>query len=69
MGGMGRFALYNKARFGTKQLIVDYIDEVVAALEHLAEHDLPGLHDLAARALGIKIEIEVIKAALASCRR
>jgi NTE family protein len=36
LGGMGRFALYNKAKFGTKNLIVDYIDEVVASLEHLA---------------------------------
>ena len=36
LGGMGRFALYDKALFGTKQLIVDYVDEVVGALEHIA---------------------------------
>ncbi len=36
LGGMGRFALYDKALFGTKQLISDYVDEVVAALVHLA---------------------------------
>jgi len=36
LGGMGRFSLYDKARFGTKQLISDYVDEVVAALVHLA---------------------------------
>ena len=35
LGGMGRFSLYDKALFGTKQLIVDYVDEVVA--EHWAE--------------------------------
>ncbi|MEJ2384338.1 MAG: DUF3336 domain-containing protein [Xanthomonadales bacterium] len=37
LGGMGRFTLYDKARFGTKQLIVDYVDEVVSALRHLAD--------------------------------
>ena len=36
LGGMGRSTLYHKARFGTKQLIVDYVDEVVSALQHLA---------------------------------
>jgi NTE family protein len=36
MGGMGQPALYGKATFGTKQLISDYVDEIVAALEHLA---------------------------------
>ncbi len=36
LGGMGRSILYEKTRFGTKQLIVDYVDEVAAALEHLA---------------------------------
>ena len=34
--GMGRAALYRKARFGTKKLIVDYVDEVSKALELLA---------------------------------
>jgi len=34
--GMGRAALYRKAKFGTKKLIVDYVDEVSRALEFLA---------------------------------
>ena len=34
--GMGRAELYGKAKFGTKQLITDYVDEIVAALELLA---------------------------------
>jgi NTE family protein len=34
--GMGRAELYGKAKFGTKQLIVDYVDEIIAALELLA---------------------------------
>ena len=34
--GMGHGRLYNKSRFGTKQLIVDYVDEVVASLDLLA---------------------------------
>ena len=34
--GMGRRALYGKAKFGTKQLIIEYVDEVVSALEMLA---------------------------------
>ena len=37
LGGMGRSTLYDKTRFGTKQLIVDYVDEVVTALQHLAD--------------------------------
>lgn len=37
LGGMGRAALYTHARFGTKKLIVEYIDEVVAALVHLSQ--------------------------------
>jgi len=37
MGGMGRSSLYEKTRFGTKQLITDYVDEIVSALEHLAD--------------------------------
>ena len=36
MAGMGKASLYTKARFGTKQLIVDYVEEIVSALEHLA---------------------------------
>jgi len=34
--GMGRRALYGKAKYGTKQLISDYVDEVAAALDLLA---------------------------------
>lgn len=35
LGGMGKPILYNKARFGTKQLIVDYVDAVSKALLHI----------------------------------
>jgi NTE family protein len=34
--GMGSSALYGKAKFGTKKLVVDYVNEVVSALELLA---------------------------------
>ncbi len=34
--GMGSSALYGKSKFGTKKLIVDYVDEVVSALDLLA---------------------------------
>ena len=34
--GMGHPRLYGKTKFGTKKLIVDYVDEVVAALDVLA---------------------------------
>lgn len=37
MGGMGKSILYNKALFGTKKLIEEYVDEVAAALLHLAD--------------------------------
>ena len=36
MGGMGRAALYNHARYSTKRLVVEYVDEIVDALEYLA---------------------------------
>jgi len=39
MGGMGAPALYTRARFGTKTLITDYINEMVAALQDLAMTD------------------------------
>lgn len=39
MGGMGKAALHHPAKFGTKSLIEDYIDEIVDALEHLASLD------------------------------
>jgi TAG lipase/steryl ester hydrolase/phospholipase A2/LPA acyltransferase len=37
MGGMGRQSLYDKTLFGTKKLITDYVDEIVSALEYLAD--------------------------------
>ena len=36
MAGMGNPQLYQRARLGTKHLITAYIDEICAALEHLA---------------------------------
>lgn len=36
MGGMGRSTLYKMARLGTKQLVVDYVEEIASSLEHLA---------------------------------
>ena len=44
MDGMGRPDLYRRAKFGTKQLIVDYVDEVVGALRYISSdqvHDIP----------------------------
>ncbi|MFK7934612.1 MAG: DUF3336 domain-containing protein [Saprospiraceae bacterium] len=37
MGGMGNPKLYEKALFGTKQLIVDYVDELIDAILHIAD--------------------------------
>ncbi len=37
MGGMGNSKLYQEAKAGTKKLIDDYVDEIVLALQHLAE--------------------------------
>lgn len=39
MAGMGRSSLYRKAKFGTKKLIEQYIDEVDDSLRYLAELD------------------------------
>lgn len=41
VGGMGRAELYQRIKFGTKQVIEDYVDEIVDALYLLAEveHD------------------------------
>lgn len=36
MAGMGNPRLYGVAKAGTKQLIIDYVDEIVAALNYLA---------------------------------
>ena len=39
MGGMGRSILYRRAKFGTKRLIEQYIDEIDDSLRFLAELD------------------------------
>jgi TAG lipase/steryl ester hydrolase/phospholipase A2/LPA acyltransferase len=39
MGGMGRSSLYRRARFGTKKLIEQYIEEIDDSLRFLAELD------------------------------
>ncbi len=39
MGGMGSSKLYEQAKVGTKKLIEDYVDEIVDALNHIAEVD------------------------------
>ncbi|MEZ5504006.1 MAG: patatin-like phospholipase family protein [Halioglobus sp.] len=39
MGGMGRHSLYTRAKFGTKRLIEQYVDEIDDALRLLAELD------------------------------
>ena len=39
LGGMGRHSLYSRAKFGTKTLIEQYIDEVDDSLRFLAELD------------------------------
>ena len=42
-GGMGRAPLYQRTAFGTKQLIVDYVDATVDALEHLAKEEVTAM--------------------------
>jgi NTE family protein len=39
MGGMGSSSLYRKARFGTKDLITQYIHELAGAIEQVADID------------------------------
>ncbi|MEZ5572420.1 MAG: DUF3336 domain-containing protein [Halioglobus sp.] len=39
VGGMGKSPLYRPAKFGTKRLIEEYVNEIVDALEHLAQLD------------------------------
>jgi NTE family protein len=39
MGGMGNAALYQRAKFGTKVLVSNYIDAICEGLQHLAECD------------------------------
>jgi predicted acylesterase/phospholipase RssA len=34
-GGMGKSILYRKAKFGTKNLIEEYVDEIVSALDYI----------------------------------
>ena len=43
MGGMGTAALYGKAKFGTKKLIENYVEEIALALEHLASPDVDSI--------------------------
>ena len=44
--GMGRATLYRKAKFGTKKLIIDYVNEVTKALELLASPEADGIPDI-----------------------
>jgi NTE family protein len=44
MSGMGRHSLYEEAMFGTKQLIVDYVDEIVSALKYLSSGRVRKIH-------------------------
>ena len=39
LGGMGKPALYNKAKLGTKNLITRYVEEICGALDDLNEVD------------------------------
>ncbi|MDF1690937.1 MAG: DUF3336 domain-containing protein [Zhongshania sp.] len=39
MGGMGKPVLYARAKFGTKQLVHDYVDAINDSLDHLAQLD------------------------------
>jgi NTE family protein len=41
LGGMGKPALYRQAKFGTKTLINEYIEEVVSVLEDIAASSCP----------------------------
>ncbi|NNC54319.1 MAG: DUF3336 domain-containing protein, partial [Pseudomonadales bacterium] len=43
MGGMGKARLYTKAKSGTKNLIVDYVEEIVDALHYIAS---PAVDDI-----------------------
>lgn len=40
MSGMGHGRLFNKAKFGTKQVITEYIEEIASALDHLAKRQI-----------------------------
>lgn len=41
LGGMGNASLHTVAKFGTKKLINEYIDEIASALQYLGELDSP----------------------------
>lgn len=43
MGGMGRAALYHRAKVGTKKLIEDYVAEIASAIDHLRTVDSPDI--------------------------
>jgi len=43
IGGMGKGELYQQSKFGTKQLILDYVNEVSCALQHLAQPRVKGV--------------------------
>ena len=43
MGGMGRNSLHLKAKYGSKKLIEDYVDEIDDSLRYLAELDSPDI--------------------------
>ncbi len=45
LAGMGSPKLYQKAKFGTKELVVDYVEEVASVLEHLAKPRLKGVSE------------------------
>lgn len=46
LGGMGSSALYQKAKFGTKHLISNYVNEVSSALKHLARPRVKGINEI-----------------------
>jgi NTE family protein len=43
MGGMGNDALHSVAKFGTKNLINEYVDEIASALQHLGTLESPDI--------------------------
>ena len=43
MGGMGASPLYGKAKFGTKELIENYVEEIALTLEHLASPEVESI--------------------------
>ena len=43
IGGIGRSRLYRRPLYGTKRLIIEYVDEVADALDVLAENEIKGI--------------------------